>query len=70
MSPTPLSTDHVAGRTLEPKVQDAPEAVQTRYGCCGTLQQPQYSGQDTVAPEIEEFVRGLSATAPAGKRTV
>ncbi|HKE88999.1 MAG TPA: hypothetical protein VKB45_01600, partial [Gemmatimonadales bacterium] len=69
VSPTPLSADHVAGKTLEAKVQNAPEAVQTRYGCCGTLQQPQYSGEDTVAPEIEEFVRGLSgATATAGKR--
>ena len=69
VSPTPLSAEHVAGRTLEAKVQDTPEAVQTRYGCCGTLQQPQYSGDDTVAPEIEEFVRGLSgATATAAKR--
>ena len=71
VSPTPLSADHAAGRTLEAKVLDAPDAVQTRYGCCGTLQQPQYAGEDTVAPEIEEFVRGLSgATATAGKRAV
>src|SRR5262249_48238871 len=69
VSPTPLSADHVPGKPLEAKVQDAPRAVQTRYGCWGTLQQPQYSGEDTVAPEIEEFVRGLSgASATAGKR--
>lgn len=60
-SPTPLSSDHVPGRRLEPKLLDADDAAQIRYACCGTLQQPQYTGQDTLAPEIEEFVRGLSA---------
>jgi hypothetical protein len=67
-SPIPLTADHVSGRKLEAKVQDADDAVQTRFACCGTLQQPQYAGLDTVAPEIEEFVRGLSASTPSSKR--
>jgi len=53
---------------LEAKVKDISDAVQTRYGCCGTMQHPQYAGQDTVAPEIEEFVRGLTATGSSSKR--
>jgi hypothetical protein len=67
-SPTALTGDHVAGDMLDPKVRDAADAVQTRYACCGTLQHPQYAGADTVAPEIEEFVRGLSTPSSGGKR--
>jgi hypothetical protein len=67
-SPTSLAGDHVPGDVLDPKVRDAPDVVQTRYACCGTLQHPQYAGADTVAPEIEEFVRGLSTPASGGKR--
>ena len=67
-TPTSLTADMAAGRTLEAKVKDISDAVQTRYGCCGTMQHPQYAGQDTVAPEIEEFVRGLTATGSSSKR--
>lgn len=67
-SPTPLTVDFVAGRTLEAKVRDAPDAVQTRYACDGTMQHAQYAGEDTVAPEIEEFVRGLTASSSSAKR--
>ena len=68
VSPTPLTADHIAGRTLEARVLDVPGAMQTRYACCGTMQQPQYTGEDTVAPEIEEFVKGLSTSSPGSKR--
>lgn len=67
-SPTPLTVDHAAGRTLEAKVREGPNATQTRYACCGTLQHAQYAGADTVTPEIEEFVRGLSTPSSGGKR--
>jgi hypothetical protein len=67
-SPTPLTTDLPAGRKLEAKPRDADDFPQARYACCGTLQQPQYAGQDTVAPEIEEFVKGLSSTSSSGNK--
>jgi hypothetical protein len=60
--------DHAAGRTLEAKVREGPNVTQTRYACCGTLQHAQYTGADTVTPEIEEFVRGLSTPSSGGKR--
>lgn len=68
VSPTPRTGDHKPGQELEANVRDAPDAVQTRHACCGTLQHPQYTGEDTVAPEIEEFLKGLSISATGRKR--
>lgn len=67
-SPTSLGADHVAGRALEATERDADSAVQIRLACCGTLQQPQYAGLDTVAAEVEEFVKGLSGSTQGSRR--
>lgn len=60
VSPTPLDVDHEAGIDLAPGVQDAPDAVQDRVCCCGTMQLPEYVGADELLElEIEEFKRAL-----------
>ncbi len=56
ISPTPLTVDHEEGVELEPAVQEAPEAVQDRSGCCGTMQLPQYTGgEEALQAQIEEL---------------
>lgn len=67
-APTPLDVDHEAGRPLEELPREADEAVQIRQACCGTLQQPQYAGRDTLTPEIEEFVKGLTGSSSQSRR--
>ena len=56
VSPTPLTMAHEEGVELEPGVQDAPEAVQDRRGCCGTMQLAEYTGgEEALQAEIEEL---------------
>ena len=42
VSPLALTEDHVAGIHLAPGVQDAPDAVQDRRACCGTMNLYEY----------------------------
>ena len=44
VSPTPLTEDHRAGVALAPVKQDADSADQNRSACCGTMQNPEYTG--------------------------
>ena len=67
-SRTPPTADHQAGEKLEAKVRDAPDAIQTRHACCGTMQHPQYAGEESVDSEIEQFVKGLSKTESVSRR--
>jgi hypothetical protein len=46
VSPTPLTEDHSEGLELAAAVEDAEDAVQDRRGCCGTMQQPEFTGPD------------------------
>lgn len=53
VSPTPLTEDHRAGVALAPAKQDADSAGQNRSACCGTMQNPEYTGgYDAMEQEL------------------
>jgi hypothetical protein len=60
VSPTPLSEDHAAGVALEAGVQDAPNALQDRSTCCGTMKLAEYTGgEEALEAEIAELSRSF-----------
>ena len=70
-SPVALTEDHVAGTDLPPAVQDAPDAVQDRSACCGTMNLAEYHDVERLlAAELEALAQwcathGRAAPAPA-----
>lgn len=67
VSPTPLDADHAAGLELARIVHDAPGGVdaagatQDRRTTCGTMQLPEYTGEEeALQAEIEAFQRSLN----------
>ncbi|WP_426105609.1 hypothetical protein [Massilia sp. TSP1-1-2] len=69
-SPVPLTEDHVAGTDLLPAVQDAPDAVQDRSACCGTMNLAEYHDVERLlAAELDALAQwcathGRGASAP------
>ena len=61
VSATPLTADMAPDARFAPDVTDAPGAVQNRRGCCGTMQHPEYSGDDGLQAEIDAFKKSLPA---------
>ena len=63
VSPTPLTADIDDDLVLEAAVQDEPDAVQNRIGCCGTMNLLEYvddEGEEKLLEkEIEEFQKAL-----------
>jgi hypothetical protein len=56
VSPVPLHQDHAAGRELEASHRDAPNAVQNRNACCGTMTNPEYLGvNEKLQDELDEL---------------
>src|SRR5262245_4124235 len=63
VSPVPLHQDHAAGRELEAGHRDAPNAVQNRNTCCGTMTNPEYLGvHEKLQDELEELRKYMKDT--------
>jgi len=63
VSPVPLHQDHAAGRELEASHRDAPNAVQRRSTCCGTMTNPEYLGaNEKLQDELEELRKYMKDT--------
>jgi hypothetical protein len=66
VSPTPLTADHDPAHKMKTGYTDSAEAAQDRRACCGTMQQPEFTGaEEAMEAEIEEFKKAL---AKAGKK--
>ena len=61
VSATPLTMDMAADARFAPGITDEPGAVQNRRGCCGTMQHPEYRGDDGLQAEIDAFKKSLPA---------
>ena len=67
VSTVPLHKDHDPKIKLAPGVQDAPDAIQNRSGCCGTMNLPEHCGEEeTLQADIEAFKKSLE---PQGEKT-
>ena len=55
---TPLTAQPGAAMMFEPGIADAPDAVQDRRACCGTLNHPEYFDLESV---LEEERQALAA---------
>jgi hypothetical protein len=70
-SPQTLTEDHVAGVDLLAAVQDAPDALQDRSACCGTMNLAEYHDVESlVAAELDALAQwcarnGRGEPAPA-----
>jgi hypothetical protein len=63
VSPVPLHQDHATGRELEAGHRDAPNAVQNRSACCGTMTNPEYLGvNEKLQDELEELRKYMKDT--------
>jgi hypothetical protein len=61
VSPTPLTANHDPSHVMKVGIKDAPDAVQDRCTCCGTMQLPEYTGgEEALQAELEEFKKALS----------
>ncbi|MES2297614.1 MAG: hypothetical protein V4582_11265 [Pseudomonadota bacterium] len=62
VSPIALTENHVAGVALEAWVQDAPDAVQDRRACCGTMNLYEYYDVEHVLDgELQELANWCSS---------
>ena len=69
VSTVPLHKDHDPKVKLAPGVQDAPDAVQNRAGCCGTMNLPEHCGEEeTLQADIEAFKKSLEPQREKTKR--
>jgi hypothetical protein len=70
-SPVPLTEDHPPALKLAAKVQDAPDAVQDRRACCGTMNLAEYYEiehvLDTEAQALARWCAEHGRTGPAGE---
>jgi hypothetical protein len=62
VSPTPLTEDHREGVELEPAVPDGRGVAQNRSGCCGTMQNTEYTGaEEAMQQELAALGREFTA---------
>jgi hypothetical protein len=60
VSPTPLTTDHVAGVALQSARQDDARLPQDRRACCGTMNNPEYTDAlRDVRDELDQLKRAV-----------
>jgi hypothetical protein len=66
----PLTDDHEPALRLAAKVKDAPDAVQDRRACCGTMNLAEYYGiehvLDAEAQALATWCAEHGRTGPAG----
>jgi hypothetical protein len=66
VSPTPLTEDHREGVELAPAMPDGRGVVQNRSRCCGTMQNPEYTGGEEMMQQervaLERELAELQAT--------
>jgi hypothetical protein len=67
VSPVPLEQDHEAGLVLEADVRDAPDALQDRSACCGTMNLAEYFGVENIlGDEIKLLSQWCSQVSRGG----